>query len=124
MSVLTGVTHLGRHNILVVPPQHQPSIWKTQRTASIQTKTRSRVVIAFSCNATRKQLSTQHMQVVRKAVQMIHTETPFHTLWNNLGLPKCLLQELQIVYCVGNSQSLLKKSISRKCCGRHCTAFY
>lgn len=69
MSVLTGIIP-GRHNINSYP-QHQPSIWKTQRTTFIQTKTRSRVVISFSCNATSNQLSTQHMQVVRKAVQMI-----------------------------------------------------
>lgn len=60
-----------RHNILIVTPQHQPSIWKTQSTTSIQAKTRSKVVISFSCNVTSNQVSTQHMQVVRKAVQTI-----------------------------------------------------
>lgn len=61
----------GRHNILIVTPQHQPSVWKTQSTTSILTKTRSKVVISFFCNVTSNQVSTQHMQVVTKAVQMI-----------------------------------------------------
>lgn len=92
MSVLTGVTP-GRHNILIVTPQHQPSIWKTQRTTFIQTKTRSRRVISFSCNATSNQLSTQHMQVVRKAVQMIpHGGFISYTL-EELGLTKMLALE-------------------------------
>lgn len=91
----------GRHSILIVTPQHQPSIWKTQRTTSIQTKTRSRVVISFSCNATSNQLSTQHMQVVRKAVQMIPYRGYISYTLEKFGLTKCLLWKLQIVYCVG-----------------------
>lgn len=92
MSVLTGVIP-GRHNILIVTPQHQPSIWKTQRTTSIQTKTRSRVAISFSCNATSNQLSTQHMQVARKAAQTIpHGGFVPYTL-EKLGLTKMLALE-------------------------------
>lgn len=83
----------GRHNILIVTPQHQPSIWKTQRTTSIQTKTRSRVVISFSCNATSNQLSTQHMQVVRKAVQMIPYGGYIPYTLEKLGLTKMLALE-------------------------------